>query len=114
MASLPQSSSPPRGPACGNGVDGAGALSALLTVKEAAVTLRCSPRRVFELLADGTLTRGVKFGRETVVVAESVFAALEAEYHPPAPPRVRTPKPAQSFTARMDAFAADRKARRRG
>ncbi len=88
-------------------------MNALLTVMEAATTLRCSRRRVFELLADGTLTRGVKFGRETVVVAESVFAALEVAYHPVAT-RTRVRKPTQSFSARLDALAAERKTRRAG
>jgi excisionase family DNA binding protein len=60
---------------------------ALLTVAEAAETLRCSRTRVFELLASGVLVRGRRFGRRTVILAESVFAALEQEYHPPAPPK---------------------------
>jgi excisionase family DNA binding protein len=62
---------------------------ALLTVAEAAETLRCSRTRVFELLASGVLVRGRRFGRRTVILAESVFQALEQEYHPPTPKRIR-------------------------
>lgn len=79
---------------------------ALLTIDEVSQTLRCSRRRVFELLATGTLVRGPKYGRQTVVLAESVFAALEAEYHPPPPTseprRVRSPR---SFKAELDELA---------
>jgi excisionase family DNA binding protein len=59
----------------------------LLTVAEAAATLRCKRTKVFELLANGTLVRGAKYGRQTVILAESVFAALEKAYDPPAPRR---------------------------
>lgn len=53
-------------------------MNPLLTVEEVARMLFCSKRRVFELLADGTLVRAKKFGRKTVIVADSVYAALEA------------------------------------
>jgi excisionase family DNA binding protein len=69
----------------------------LLTVEEAAETLKCSRSRIFELLADGTLVRGRKHGRKTVIIAESVFAACEADYHPPAS------KPRRSSRADRDA-----------
>lgn len=59
----------------------------LLTIEEAAQALRCSRSRVFELLADGTLARGVRYGRRVVITAESVQAALEAP--PPEAPRHR-------------------------
>lgn len=75
--------------------------AALLTVEEAAETLRCSRSRVFELLADGTLVRGRQFGRRTVILAESVFAALEADYHPPAKKRRRVST--QEFNDAIDA-----------
>ncbi|MCP3137536.1 hypothetical protein [Pyxidicoccus xibeiensis] len=51
-------------------------MSDLLDVEQAASRLRCSRRRVFELLAAGTLVRGPKYGRRTVITAESVNAAL--------------------------------------
>ena len=54
-----------------------GVVSALLGVDEAAARLRCSRRRVFELLSDDTLVRGPKYGRRTMVTAASVAAALE-------------------------------------
>lgn len=65
----------------------------VLTIKEAAETMKCGRTRIYELIADGTLVRGKQFGRRTVVLAESVFAALEAEYHPAAP--AKPPKPAR-------------------
>jgi hypothetical protein len=63
----------------------------LLTIPEAAATLRCSPRRVWELLAQGKLVRGPCYGRRTVVLAESVFSACEAEFHPPPKPKRHRP-----------------------
>lgn len=61
----------------------------LLTVTEAAARLRCSRRKVFELIAQGILIRGARYGRSTVVTEESVEAALTAT---PAEPRVVIPK----------------------
>jgi excisionase family DNA binding protein len=82
----------------------------LLTVDEAAETLRCSRRRVFELLASGKLARGPCYGRKTVVLAESVFAACEAEYHPaPAAPRRRPAR--KTFADAVDAVVARARAR---
>lgn len=66
----------------------------LLTVAETAARLRCSERRVFELLADGTLVRGRAYGRRTVVTSESVEAALEA------PPVDEAPKKRVRHVAR--------------
>lgn len=88
-----------------------GLRGSLLTVDEAAETLRCSRSRVFELLANGTLARGARYGRRTVILAESVFAALEADYHPPAPP----PKPRRrvskaDFDQAVDAVVAQSRA----
>jgi hypothetical protein len=54
----------------------------LLTVLEAAATLRCSRARIFQLLADGTLVRGNRYGRQTVILAESVFEAAEVAADP--------------------------------
>ena len=86
-------------------------MSALLTVDEAAKELRCSRRRVFDLLADGTLTRGPRFGKQTVVTAESVAAALEPApalvLTTPAPPKPRLPK---SFKAELEALAEHQRA----
>jgi excisionase family DNA binding protein len=83
----------------------------LLTVEEAAQALRCSRRRVFELLADGTLARGPKYGRQTVITAGSVEAALLAnEPAPPATeptPKRRTPR---SLAADLKELAAESRA----
>jgi hypothetical protein len=67
-------------------------------VDETATMLKCSRRRVFELLADGTLIRAPKYGKATVILAESVFHALEKQYDPPAPEpkRIRAPRLALS------------------
>jgi excisionase family DNA binding protein len=87
-------------------------VSALLTVDEAAAELRCKRRRVFELLADNTLVRGPKYGRQTVITAESVAAALAAECHTrqleqkPTAKR-RAPK---AFKADLDALAERQRA----
>jgi excisionase family DNA binding protein len=82
---------------------------ALLTVAEAAETLRCKRTRVFELIADGTLVRGAKYGRKTVVLAESVFAALEKTYDPPAKKRTRF-RTNRSFEAALDEVVARQRA----
>ena len=57
----------------------------LLTLPEVEALLHCKRRRIFDLLKDGTLIRGPRFGRHTVIRAESVYAALEANYDPPVP-----------------------------
>ncbi|WNG37880.1 helix-turn-helix domain-containing protein [Archangium violaceum] len=86
-------------------------MSELLDVDEAAARLRCSRRRVFELIADGTLTRGPKYGRRTVITAESVAAALEPE-----PVLVLTankpskPRAPRSLQADLEALAAKQRA----
>lgn len=54
-------------------------LSGGLTTDETSTALKCSKRRVFELLAAGILVRGRRFGKFTVVTAESVQAALKAQ-----------------------------------
>src|SRR3954465_711339 len=64
------------------------ALGTVVTVSEAARALRCGRTRVFELLAEGRLVRGQKFGRETVVTIASI-EALQAAQTPGAPPRRR-------------------------
>lgn len=75
------------------------------TVEEAAAKLRCSRRRIFELLADGTLIRGKRYGKRTVIVAESVSAALEVDPIPaPAPRRKSRARP--DLAAVMDAVKA--------
>lgn len=86
-------------------------MSALLDVDEAAARLRCSRRRVFELLADGTLARGPKYGRQTVITADSVEAALAPSEQAPAAPKRRT-RPSKSFKAELDAMLERRAARR--
>lgn len=85
----------------------------VLTIREAAETMKCGRTRIYELIADGTLVRGKQFGRRTVVLAESVFAALEAEYHPTVP--AKPPKPARERAekkARAHAPAFDLEAER--
>lgn len=83
-------------------------MSALLDVDETATRLRCSRRQVFKLLTDGTLARGPKYGRRTVITAESVEAALVASELAPCPvaeaaPKRRAPR---SLKADLDALAA--------
>lgn len=63
----------------------------VLTIQEAAETMKCGRTRIYELIADGTLVRGKQFGRKTVVIAESVFNALEATYHPAKPTPAERP-----------------------
>jgi excisionase family DNA binding protein len=68
----------------------------VLTVLEAAEVLRCSRTRVFQLLADGTLVRARRYGRQTVIIAESVYQALEVPSPAPLKPkRVRKRGPLQ-------------------
>lgn len=85
---------------------------ALLDVDQVAERLRCSRRRVFELLQDGTLTRGPRFGRCTVVTLESVEAALAA---PAAPTEQPAPQPRarRGLAADVDALLEKRRAARR-
>jgi len=87
-------------------------VSTLLDVDEAATRLRCSRRRVFELLADGTLARGPKYGRRTVITAESVAAALVASEPAPCPAAEAAPKrrAPRSFRADLDTLAAQQRA----
>lgn len=66
----------------------------VLTVVEAAETLRCSERRVWGLIADGVLSKAPSYGKRTLVYAESVFEALERAYHP-GPGRKRKPRKPQ-------------------
>ena len=67
-------------------------MSALLDVDETTALLRCSRRTVFKLLANRTLARGPKYGRRTVITAESVEAALVASEAAPCPVAKATPK----------------------
>lgn len=48
----------------------------VLSVDEAGLRLGCKKRRVFQLLADGTLERAPRYGREVRVYAASVDRAL--------------------------------------
>lgn len=75
-----------------------------LTVPETAAALRCSTRKVFQLLQAGVLTRGPQFGRETIVARESVVAALVAASSESAP-RPRRRRPRADFNAEIDAWA---------
>ena len=85
----------------------------ILTVQDAASTLLCSRRRVFELLADGTLERGPKYGKKTTVVAESVFDALEKAYDPVPEKRSRFRKPRTALSNAFDSFLTEARARPR-
>ena len=51
----------------------------VVTVDRAAELMHCSPRQVFYLLAAGTLRRAQSFGRQTLVVTESIYEALQVE-----------------------------------
>jgi hypothetical protein len=88
-------------------------VSELLDVEEAADWLRCSRRRVFQLIADGTLTKGPKYGRRTVVTTESVAAALAPTPTPvsvlttPMAPKQRAPR---SLQADLKALAEKQRA----
>lgn len=48
-----------------------------ITIERACELLHCRRSRVFELLADGLLVRGPRYGRTTTIVTETVLAALE-------------------------------------
>lgn len=93
----------------------------VLTIKEVAETMKVGRTRIYELIADGTLVRGKQYGRKTVIIAESVFNALEATYHPPkAPARERpvkqprpAPPPAFDVEAARAIFEARRAAKRK-
>lgn len=61
----------------------------LLTVNEAGEIMKCDPRTVFQLIARGILVRAPKFGKQTVVYADSVYAALDAPPPAPRPPPER-------------------------
>lgn len=80
-----------------------------LTVPETATALRCSTRKVFQLLQAGVLTRGPQFGRETIVSRASVVAALAAASAENAP-RPRRRRPRGDFDAEIDAWAAKARA----
>jgi excisionase family DNA binding protein len=56
----------------------------VMTVTEAAEHLKCSTRRVFQLIANGTLETAPRYGRETTVFKASVERAL---LNPPKPGR---------------------------
>lgn len=60
---------------------------AILTIAEAAAQLRCRRTTVFKLLAEGRLIRAPRFGKQTVVTAESVAEILALP--PPQPPTAR-------------------------
>lgn len=48
----------------------------VVSVEQAAQTLGCSRRRVFQLLADGTLERAPRYGRSLRIYTASVVRAL--------------------------------------
>lgn len=82
----------------------------LITVERAGELLLCSRSRVFELIGEGRLARGPKFGRHTVVTLESVLALAEAAPGPTRrAPRQRTSSSSAQFDAELR--AAVRRAR---
>jgi excisionase family DNA binding protein len=85
----------------------------LLTVEEAAALLRCSRSRVYELLNDGTLVRGPKFGRHTVIPLSSVRAAVLIPVEPPPPAKPRRRRSRSNFNEEIDAVIARARARAR-
>jgi excisionase family DNA binding protein len=48
----------------------------VMSVEEVADALGCKRRKVFELLADGTLERAPRYGREIRIYTETVRKAL--------------------------------------
>lgn len=61
------------------------------SVDQAAELLGCSRRRVFQLLADGTLERAPRYGRQIRIQADTVLQAL-ARPAPPKQRKARVPK----------------------
>lgn len=69
-----------------------------LSLAEVCEALGCQRSKVFELLADGTLTRAPKYGRGVRIYAASVARALE-----PKKTRARTVyKPRVEITTKAD------------
>jgi excisionase family DNA binding protein len=64
----------------------------VLSVMQAAEMLGCKRSRVFQLLADGTLERAPRYGREIRIYEESVKRALQPK--PVARRKQRAPSPA--------------------
>lgn len=60
-----------------------------VTIERAAELLHCSRARVWQLLAEGKLTRAPRYGRRTVVTTESVFDAALGTIDIPLPQRPR-------------------------
>jgi hypothetical protein len=87
-------------------------IATLPTVDETADLLRCSRRRVFELIAEGTLVRGPRYGRRTVVTLESIEAALAVGTDARGGKRCavrRRVRTAKSLKADLDALAAQQR-----
>lgn len=82
----------------------------VITVKEAAEMLHCSRTRIFQLLADGVLIRAQKYGRSTVILRDSVIAALEMPT--PTPPKKRRRTPKASFLAGLASLESRMRDRR--
>lgn len=58
-----------------------------ITVERACELLHCGRTRLFELIGEGKLERGPKFGRATTVRTDSVLALLDVP--PPSRPAAR-------------------------
>lgn len=87
----------------------------VVTVDRAAELMHCSRRRVFELLELGTLRRAKSYGRQTLVVTESVYEALQVDPVAVVPLRPRGRRATAEFiAARFEAGRAERWPDRRG
>lgn len=76
----------------------------LLTVRQAAARLNCSPRQVFRFLELGKLTPGRKLGRERTVTLTSIVALEGPEGKAPLPeaPVAAIPFNVEAELAKLD------------
>lgn len=86
----------------GPGLDGP-----LVTIERACELLHCRRTRLFELIAEGRLARGPRFGKKTTLTRESVLRCIEA-------PIKIAPKPGRPRRNSTAAAEAARAAFRRG
>ena len=75
----------------------------VVSVAEACHILGCKKTRLFELLADGTLTRAPRYGRAIRIYMEGITKALRPgaldEKHTVRAPRARRSRQAHEFSA---------------
>lgn len=72
----------------------------VLSIAQVCETLGCKRRRVFQLLADGTLDRAPRYGRDLRIYRASVERALM-----PTPAKRRAPRRPSAAGFSVDAFA---------